>query len=193
MMTLVKRVWRAVITRFSLRPQPPEAPVSPAPAPSPDHEDPAEYLSASLVAVPTPRDVCLPPVPGSYNWMSSHRWHASRTGLACLDCGERWPASATPRGAVFLGGFLDIDLKLAKRLWGALYPSEYHLLLVRINRIHDARSEQAILDFCKAVTPQLLLLLCARVAPEDGEPRDAAVVRAEASILERTDSRGDWR
>jgi hypothetical protein len=48
------------------------------------------------------------------------------------------------------------------------------------------------LQFCKAVTPQLLMLLCARLAPEDGEPRDAAVIRAEESILERCDGQGRW-
>jgi hypothetical protein len=101
-----------------------------------------------------------------------------------LACPRHW--------AIFLSGYLDIDQRLAKRLWAALWPSEYQPLLIKINRILDARSEQAILHFCKAVTPQLLMLLCARVAPEDGEPRDAAVVRAEESVLERVNGQGHW-
>jgi hypothetical protein len=57
---------------------------------------PAPTLTADLLYVsvePIPLEKCQGPesTPGSYQWVSTHAFFATETGLMCPDCGLAWP------------------------------------------------------------------------------------------------------
>jgi hypothetical protein len=111
----------------------------------------------------------------------------SHTMLAAgkLACPKFW--------ARFIHEFLAGDVLLAKELWQQLYPSQSQPIMYQLSRIQDLGGQpQAIIRFGQLAKPQLLLTLCARLAPEDGRQRREDVRLLEESILQRTGPDGQW-
>jgi hypothetical protein len=89
---------------------------------------------------------------------------------------------------------LGSDEKLARELWGKLYPSEVGDVMYALARIEDrGYHPEAIQRFGEVATPMLMLKLCERLAPETGQPRRRDVIALEGMILESTASKdGAW-
>jgi hypothetical protein len=111
--------------------------------------------------------------------------HHQPVAAGKISCPKFW--------ARFLQEFLGAEKHLSIALWQQLYPSESQPLMYQLSRIHDLGSRpDAILRFGQLATPTLILMLCARLAPEDGRPRCGDIVQLEAAVLAMCDSQGKW-
>jgi len=107
---------------------------------------------------------------------------------------ERASKLTCPRfWATFLDLFLGADANLAVALWKQLHPSEAQPLLYQLSRVEDSRRHpDSTKRFGDLASPALLMQVCARLAPETGEPRRSDVVLLEKRILDMTTSEGRW-
>jgi hypothetical protein len=92
----------------------------------------------------------------------------------------------------FLSHLAGVDKRLAGELWNAMYPTELHTVGYQISRILDTGAHPACTErYAQVVTPQFMMELCLRLAPEDGKPRRKDVRKLESAILEKSRN-GEW-
>ena len=93
----------------------------------------------------------------------------------------------------FLREFCGVDQRLAIDLWKRLYPSERQPLSLQLARLQDSHAhELSVANWRALLTPKVLLALCHRLSPEDGQQRRTDVVEVEERILQRTTADGQW-
>ena len=93
----------------------------------------------------------------------------------------------------FLREFCGVDQRLAIDMWKRLYPSERQPLSLQLALLQDSHAhELSVMNFRAMLTPKLLVTLCRRLSPEDGQRRRRDVVELEERILERTTGDGEW-
>jgi hypothetical protein len=103
------------------------------------------------------------------------------------------PVAAPRMFELFAFRFLELSKPMARRLWAALCDAEAQPLLYSIARAEDKwMHPDYVHRFGDLANPSLLMQLCARLAPETGQPRERAVIEVEEAILSRTSKEGEW-
>jgi hypothetical protein len=88
--------------------------------------------------------------------------------------------------------FLQLHPSMTRRIWGRLYPSEVHTLIVQAEFSERSPSPEGISLLAQRIPPKLLLAACQRLSPADGRRRERYVIEAEELILARVGPDGQW-